>query len=68
MDLQFCLDTNAVVTYICDYWSKDESGMTYFLKQALKEANSLEHREILSNRRGLTCQIAKLANVKQFME
>ena len=49
MDLQFCLDSYAVVTYVCDYWSKDESGMTDFLKQAFKEANSLENRDLLSH-------------------
>ena len=49
MDLQFCLDSYAVVTYVCDYWSKDESGMTDFLKQAFKDAHSLENRELLSH-------------------
>ena len=49
MDIQFCLDAYAVVTYVCDYWSKDETGMTEFLKQALKEAKSLGNKEILSH-------------------
>ena len=40
MDLQFCMDPYAVVTYVCDYWSKDETGMTEFLKKALMEAKS----------------------------
>ena len=48
MDIQFCTDVYAVVTYICDYYSKDETGMTDFLKEALKEAKSLENREMLS--------------------
>ena len=49
MDLQFCLDAYAVVTYVCDYWSKDETGMTEFLKEALKEAKSWENRALLSH-------------------
>ena len=49
MDIQFCLDAYAIVTYVCDYWSKDETGMTEFLKQALKEAKSLGNKEILSH-------------------
>ena len=49
MDIQFCTDAYAVVTYICDYWSKDETGMTDYLKEALKEAKSLENRELLSH-------------------
>ena len=36
LDLQFCCDTYAVITYICDYYSKDETGMTYFLKETIK--------------------------------
>ena len=49
MDLQFCIDSYAVVTYVCDYWSKDESGMTNFLKKALNEAKSLENKDLLSH-------------------
>ena len=41
MDLQFCMDAYAVVTYVCDYWSKDETGMTEFLKKALNEAKNI---------------------------
>ena len=48
MDLQFCFDPYAVVTYVCDYWMKDESGMTDFLKEAFKEAKSWENRALLS--------------------
>ena len=40
MDLQFCFDTYAVITYVTDYYSKDESGITEHLKMALKESNS----------------------------
>ena len=49
MDIQFCLDAYAVVTYVCDYWSKDETGTKEFLKQALKEAKSLGNQEIFSH-------------------
>ena len=49
MDLQFCLDPYAVVTYVCDYWSKDETGMTNFLKKALTEAKSWGNKELLSH-------------------
>ena len=37
MDLQFCCDPYAVVTYICDYYSKDETGLTDVLKQTVKQ-------------------------------
>ena len=40
MDLQFCFDTYAVISYITDYYSKDESGITEHLKEALKESKS----------------------------
>ena len=49
MDLQFCMDPYAVVTYVCDYWSKDETGMTEFLKKALMEAKSWGNKELLSH-------------------
>ena len=37
MDLQVCMDQFAVVTYITDYYTKDESGMLQHLKDAKKE-------------------------------
>ena len=49
MDIQFCTDAYSVVTYICDYWSKDETGMTGFLKAAFKEAKSWENTKLLSH-------------------
>ena len=49
IDLQFCMDAYAVVTYVCDYWSKDETGMTDFLKQALKESKHFGNFERLSH-------------------
>ena len=40
MDLQLCLDFYAVVTYISDYYSKDDSGTMGHIKQALKNAEN----------------------------
>ncbi len=38
LDIQFCHDSYAVITYICDYYGKDDSGMTEMLKEALQTA------------------------------
>ena len=38
-DLQVCLDYFAVITYITNYYTKDDSGTMTFLLQALKEAD-----------------------------
>ena len=35
MDIQIALDPFAIITYIINYWSKVENGMTQFLKEAL---------------------------------
>ena len=40
MDLQLCLDYYAIITYICDYYSKDDSGTMRHIKEALKKAGS----------------------------
>ena len=40
MDLQLCLDFFAVITYISDYYGKDDSGTMKFIKEALKEAGN----------------------------
>ena len=40
MDLQLCLDYHAVITYISDYYSKDESGTLGHIKQALRKAEN----------------------------
>ena len=40
MDLQLCLDFFAIVTYISDYYSKDDTGTMKYIKQALKEATN----------------------------
>ena len=49
MDLQFCFDAFAVVTYVCDYWSKDETEMTTFLQEAFREAKALDDKALLSH-------------------
>ena len=40
IDIQLCLDFFAVVTYISDYYGKDDSGTMKFIKDALKEAGN----------------------------
>ena len=37
MDIQFCFDPYAVITYISDYYGKDDSGMGELLTAALRE-------------------------------
>ena len=40
MDLQLCLDYYAVITYISDYYSKDDSGTMGHIKEALNKAGN----------------------------
>ena len=40
MDIQFCLDYFAVITYICDYYSKDDSGTLKYIMEALKQVEN----------------------------
>ena len=40
MDLQLCLDLFAIVTYISDYYGKDDSGTLEHIKGALKQAEN----------------------------
>ena len=37
MDIQLCLDYYAIISYITDYYTKDESGTTHVLKQVAKD-------------------------------
>ena len=37
MDIQFCLDNYAVITYITDYLTKGDAGLTKELRKALLE-------------------------------
>ena len=48
IDIQFCLDTYGVVTYITDYLSKDESGLTEVLQAALAETKDCNDFERLN--------------------
>ena len=52
MDLQICLDFFSVITYITDYYSKDESGTMKEIKAALdkNECNDVkEQMKLISN-------------------
>ena len=42
MDIQFCTDSYAVITYITDYLTKGDAGLTKELKNALKEKKTLQ--------------------------
>ena len=46
MDLQACMDHFAVMTYITDYYTKDESGMMQHLKDAKKEFRGKDRKEL----------------------
>ena len=45
MDLQVAIDTYAIISYIVNYVSKDESGMTEFLKEALAASYNAPQEE-----------------------
>ena len=38
MDLQICIDFFAVITYISDYYGKDDSGKLQHIKKALQQS------------------------------
>ena len=40
LDIQIVLDYFAVITYVTDYYSKDDSGTLEVIKAALQQANS----------------------------
>ena len=40
IDVQVCLDNFALVTYICDYLTKSDDGLTKFMKEAIKQKKS----------------------------
>jgi hypothetical protein len=48
IDIQFCFDPYAVTTYICDYYGKDDTGMTELLKAALKSVQGGTQNEVLN--------------------
>ena len=55
LDILFCYDSYAVVTYITDYLSKADAGMTAVLKKALNDFDRLK-REFFTHRQ---CSVAK---------
>ena len=52
MDIQVVLDFFAVITYVTDYYSKDDTGTMEIIKAALAQADSKDLKErmrIISN-------------------
>ena len=49
MDIQITLDFYAIITYISDYYMKDDSGTMEFLKAAIKETENESFKERLKN-------------------
>ena len=47
IDFQLAHDPYAILTYICSYVGKDESGMTQWLKDALRATKHLAREEQL---------------------
>lgn len=47
MDIQLALDTHAIITYIVSYVSKDETGLTKFMKEALQFTSNASMKEKL---------------------
>ena len=45
IDLQICLDFFSVITYITDYYAKDESGTMKVIKQALAQNESKDVKD-----------------------
>ena len=50
LDLQPCLDFYSIVTYISDYYSKDDTGTVEVLKNAHKE---LAHKSVIEQLKGM---------------
>ena len=48
MDIQFCMDSYAIITYITDYLTKGDSGLTKELRKALKESKNCNNFEQLN--------------------
>ena len=45
MDLQICLDYFAVITYITEYFTKDDTGTMEMLLEALKNSESSNFKD-----------------------
>ena len=48
MDIQFCMDSYAIITYITDYLTKGDAGLTKELRKALKETKNCNNFEQLN--------------------
>ena len=48
MDIQFCMDSYAIITYITDYLTKGDAGLTKELRTALKETKNCNNFEQLN--------------------
>ena len=48
-DIQLCLDSYAVVTYITDYLTKADTGLTLELKKALNEKKDCDYKDQLNH-------------------
>ena len=51
IDIQFCMDSYAVITYISDYMTKGDAGLTKELRKALletKHCNNFEQLDVLT--------------------
>ena len=48
MDIQFCLDNYSVVTYITDYLTKGDAGLTQELRKALIDCKGSNNMETLN--------------------
>ena len=49
MDIQFCMDSYAIITYITDYLTKGDAGLTQELRKALKETKDCNNFEQLNH-------------------
>ena len=47
MDIQPCLDYFGVITYVTDYYMKDDTGTLKFIDKALKESSSESYKRKL---------------------
>ena len=49
MDIQFCMDSYAIITYITDYLTKGDAGLTQELRKALKETKNCNNFDQLNH-------------------
>ena len=45
MDMQPCFDYHATITYITDYWAKDDSGLMEIINSIIQQDSSLDTKE-----------------------